>query len=309
MTYIEAVIRPLCRERAQTLTIEADVPPHVIPLMDILRVNRIFFNLLSNAVKYTQSGGTILCRLKGEVSEEGRYSLRATVSDNGRGISEAFQKILFDPFTQEGRSDVSYDRGSGLGLAIVKRLLESMGGDIQVSSRVGEGTEFTLHAAFDCVPDTQRQSEGTAAPQTVDLTGCHILLCEDHPLNQEIARRMLSAKGAEVTVAEDGRQGVDLFAASPEGFYGAVLMDIRMPVMDGYAAAAAIRALSRGDARTVPIIALTADAFAEDVRKSTAAGMNAHVAKPVDPAVLFAVLKKMIAAQGDTELGRQFHHE
>ena len=137
-------------------------------------------------------------------------------------------------------------------------LVVILGGDIQAPRRIGEGTEFTLYAVFDCVSDAQRQSEGAAAPQTVDLTGYHILLCEGHPLNREIARRMLSAKGAEVTVAEDGRQGVELFTTSPEAFYGAALMDIGMPVMDGYAAA----------------------------------GRNAHVAKPVDPAVLFAVLEK-----------------
>ena len=293
--YIDAVIRPLCREKKQTLYVDIGRADGVVPLMDVLRVNQIFFNLLSNAVKYTPEGGTISCVARDRRGPNGKLALTAKVSDTGIGISEAFQEVLFDPFTQEQRDDASERRGTGLGLAIVKRLLDSMGGSISVKSRVGEGTTFTLLAEFDCVPD--EGAENGAAPGGGDdagaLAGRRVLLCEDHPLNQEIARELLSARGVSVETAENGRQGVELFRKSPPGYFDAVLMDIRMPVMDGYAAAKNIRSLRRADAGSVPIIAMTADAFADDVRKCFAAGMNGHIAKPVDPSRLYAVLSEV----------------
>jgi CheY-like chemotaxis protein/two-component sensor histidine kinase len=294
--YIDAVIRPLCREKKQTLCVDVGRADGVVPLMDVLRVNQIFFNLLSNAVKYTPEGGTISCVVRDRRGPNGKLALTAKVSDTGIGISEAFQEVLFDPFTQEQRDDASERRGTGLGLAIVKRLLDSMGGSISVKSRVGEGTTFTLLAEFDCVPD-EGAASGTAPGGEDDaavLAGRRVLLCEDHPLNQEIARALLSARGVSVETAENGRQGVELFRKSPVGYFDAVLMDIRMPVMDGYAAAKNIRSLRRADAGSVPIIAMTADAFADDVRKCFAAGMNGHIAKPVDPSRLYAVLSDVL---------------
>ena len=296
MDYLEAVIQPLCDEKNQLLRIEKDIPEDRTPLMDILRINQIFFNLLSNAVKYSSEGSVILCRLNAVISEDGRFHLTAQVIDHGRGISDSFQKVLFDPFTQEGRSDVSSSRGSGLGLAIVKRMLDRMGGTIEVKSRLGEGTTFTLQAAFDSIPAGQ-QSASSAEEPAFDFHGLHVLLCEDHPLNQEIASRLLTARGIEVSIAEDGQRGTSIFANAPVGFFDAVLMDIRMPVMDGYQAARTIRGMNRGDAETVPIIAMTADAFADDVKKCEAAGMNAHLAKPIDPEKLYAVLEKLIQGQ------------
>ena len=294
--YLDAVVRPLCREKNQSFAVDAQTLPDAVPLMDPLRVNQVFFNLLSNAVKYTPEGGAITCRIRERRTETGRLALEARVIDTGIGMSGEFQRVLFEPFTQEGRSDVSESRGTGLGLAIVKRMMDLMGGTIRVESAVGEGTTFFLNAEFDCVPACEAESAARAAAPGGDagtLAGKHILLCEDHPLNQEIAEALLEEKGMRTVVAENGRLGVARFRESPAGFFSAVLMDIRMPVMDGYQAAKAIRALARPDAKTVPILAMTADAFEEDVQKCLDAGMNGHVAKPIDPAALYAALLRV----------------
>jgi signal transduction histidine kinase len=291
--YLDAVVAPLCREKHQNFRIEAQPAPNVAAVADPLRVNQVFFNLLSNAVKYTPEGGTIVCRLRERLLGENRVTLDGEIADNGIGMSESFQKVLFDPFTQEGRSDVSEARGSGLGLAIAKKLMDLMGGTIRVESAVGKGTTFFLHAEFDCVPDAGPDAEESARASggSDTLRGRHILLCEDHPLNQEIARALLEDQGMQVTLAEDGRRGVERFSASAVGYFDAVLMDIRMPVLDGYGAARAIRALERPDAGTVPILAMTADAFADDVQRCLQAGMNGHIPKPIDPEVLCASLR------------------
>lgn len=302
-SYLDAVIRPLCLEKNQKFTVEMNLPHGMVPVMDVLRVNQVFFNLLSNAVKYTPEGGAVTCRLSGRQTGDRRFFLTAQVADNGRGISPEFQKILFDPFTQEGRSDVSDNRGSGLGLAIVKRMLESMGGAIEVESAPGAGTVFTLRAEFDAIPSCEYAAAGAGKSPSPKprLSGRHILMCEDHPLNQEIAARILMSGGMDVKIAEDGQRGAAMFAESPAGYYDAVLMDIRMPVMDGYEAARAIRALDRPDAGTVPIIAMTADAFEEDIRRAMSVGMNAHVAKPIDPQLLLDAISAQIDAAANAK--------
>ena len=225
------------------------------------------------------------------------------VGDTGIGMSAAFQQHLFEPFTQEYRDDVSLGRGTGLGLAVTKKLVDLMGGTICIRSASGRGTTVTLCGIFACVPAWTPAAAPAAGDDGI-LAGRRVLLCEDHPLNQEIACAMLSAKKLLVDTAENGQQGVELFARSPAGFYQAVLMDLRMPVMDGYAATAAIRALDRADAKTVPILAMTADTFAEDVQKCLASGMDGHISKPVDPAALYELLKKFFAGQALTANGR-----
>jgi PAS domain S-box-containing protein len=290
--YLNAVIRPLCAEKNQTLIFSAEPDGRFVPLMDPLRVNQIFFNLLSNAVKYTPEGGIISCSIKEHVNSAGRMVMEGEVRDSGIGMSEEFQKVLFEPFTQEGRSDVLKTRGSGLGLAIVKRMLDLMGAGISVSSRPGEGTVFTLRGEFDCVPagESPRELPNAAPDDYGRLSGLHVLLCEDHPLNQEIAKSLLREKNMLVTTADNGQAGVEMFARSPEGFYSVVLMDIRMPLMNGYEAAERIRALERADAGTTPIIAMTADAFADDVKRCLSSGMNGHVSKPVEPEKLYGAI-------------------
>ncbi len=297
VAYLEAVIEPLCREKNIKFVVDAETVSGVDMLMDPLRINQVFFNLLSNAVKFTPEGGTVTYRLCEKRIGKNRISLTAQVIDNGIGMSEEFQRVLFDPFTQENRKDASAERGTGLGLAIVKKIMDTMGGTIEVHSKIGEGTTFIVHADVDCVPAREISDAKPADASSGEdalLAGKHILLCEDHPLNQEIAVTLLKAKGLNVSVAEDGKIGLEMFQKSLLYFYDAILMDVRMPVMDGLQATESIRALDRPDAKTVPIIAMTADAFAEDIKKCMDVGMNGHVAKPIDPPLLYQTLVSFI---------------
>jgi len=306
--YLDSVIRPLCAEKNQTLNVETVAVATVIPIVDILRFNQIIFNLLSNAVKYTPEGGTITLTDYNELIGDHRERLNVTISDNGVGMSEDFQKVLFEPFTQEERSDSAENRGSGLGLAIVKKMVDRMGGTISVESALGKGTTFHMTFDFDYLDEDQatwkkREPVMTDADEK-SLAGLHILLCEDHPMNQQIAVKLLRDKGMLVEVAENGQRGVEHFSRSTDGFFDAVLMDIRMPVMDGYEACRTIRALNRSDAGSVPIIAMTADVFKEDVDRCRAAGMDGHVPKPVEPeglyqAILWAVKTGHVPAGSD----------
>ena len=179
--------------------------------------------------------------------------------------------------------------GTGLGLSIVKRLVEMMGGRIEVKSKLGSGSEFTVYLSFE---RADAAAEPQAAEPQADLSGKKVLLCEDNPINTEIARAVLEARGLEVVCAADGRRGLETFAASAPGTFDAVLMDIRMPVMKGYEAAARIRALNRPNALTVPIIAMTADAYEDDVKRCLDSGMNVHIAKPIDTELLFKELSR-----------------
>ena len=295
-SYIDAVIRPLCEDKGLRLVLDVRPRGDAVPLLDALRANQILFNLLSNAVKFTPAGGTVTVRVQSAPTRENRLGLRVAVSDTGIGMSREFQQHLFEPFTQEYRDDASPSRGTGLGLSITKKLVDLMGGTIRVRSEPDRGTTFFLRAAVDCVP-AARLPDGAAdrsAPDYAALAGRRVLLCEDHPLNREIACALLSDKGLAADTADNGQKGLELFARSPVGFYQAVLMDIRMPVMDGCEAAAAIRALDRPDAGTVPILAMTADAFAEDVQRCLNAGMNGHLAKPIDPDTLYGTLEKLL---------------
>jgi len=293
--YIDAVVRPLCEEKNLHFEMEARPPETRVPLFDKLRINQIVFNLLSNAVKYTPEGGTVrYCSHFGDVREDGTIPVCIEVSDNGIGMSEEFQKILFEPFSQEERPDAPKVRGSGLGLSIAQKMVSLMGGTIQVQSGIGKGTTFTVRLTVGSVPLPTEPLQGDTPAGTDNperLAGRHILLCEDHPLNQEIARTLLMEKQMLVEVAENGQRGVELFSRSMVGYFDAVLMDIRMPVMNGYEAVEAIRALPRPDAKTVPILAMTADAFADDVQKCLDAGMNGHIAKPIDPEQLYGALR------------------
>lgn len=295
--YLNALFRPLCEEKGLALMFTGAADPGLVPILDKLRFNQIVFNLLSNAVKYTPEGGTLEHHLEISVSNR-KMSLTVAVSDTGIGMSREFQKILFEPFTQEQRYRGASSRSgsSGLGLSIVKKLLELMGGTITVRSEEGKGSTFTVGITADCVSRTELGTvrAGELSMERKSLAGRHVLLCEDHPINQDIARAILEKKGMIVEIADNGQTGKERFARSPTGFYDAVLMDLRMPVMDGYEAARAIRALDRSDAESVPIIALTADAYEEDVKKCLAAGMNGHVAKPVEPEILYAVLEREI---------------
>jgi PAS domain S-box-containing protein len=295
--YLDAVIKPLCKEKDQKFILQEDVTVKKVPLADKLHMNQILFNLLSNAVKYTPEGGTITYTIKGKELADNKVCIEHVISDTGIGMSAEFQKKLFEPFTQEGRNDISNTRGSGLGLAIVKRLVDFMGGTITVQSQLGKGSTFTVRLNFDSVP----AASCTAVADSTDsgdefkcLQGKHILMCEDHPLNQEIVKALLLKKGMQVTIAEDGQQGVEFFRKASHFFYDAVLMDIRMPILNGYEATQAIRSLDRADAKTIPIIAMTADVFAEDIKNCLAKGMNGHISKPIDAGQLYKTLAQKI---------------
>ena len=295
--YLDSVIRPLCAEKSINFSSHIATIEGYTPLMDKLRINQIVFNLLSNAVKFTPEGGKVDYSCVFKKKSETRLGMTIKVSDTGIGISPEFQKILFTPFSQEKRSDIADNRGSGLGLAICKKMVDLMGGSISVESRLGKGTTFTVQIDFDTYKE---KTEETEKPKEVlpsgypSLKNAHILLFEDHPLNQEIAKALLESKGALVEVANNGLEGLKAFELSAPHFYNAILMDIRMPIMDGYDATKALRRLERKDAKTIPIIAMTADAFADDVAKCLACGMNAHIAKPIQPDLLFATLEKQL---------------
>lgn len=301
--YLDSVIRPLCEARGQTLEVNGEINGTCIPVLDKLRINQVVFNLLSNAVKYTPDGGTI--RLHNEERINGdKLELTISVIDNGRGMSEEFQEVLFEPFTQEDRvrSMESMSSSSGLGLAIVKKIVNMMNGTIEVESRLNKGSRFTIRILTDYVTADKYKSaaeEGEASCEKSNLKGRKVLLCEDNAINQEIARSILEQAGMEVTLADNGKKGADIFANSPVWYFSYVLMDIRMPEMDGYEATRTIRNMDRADAAAVPIFAMTADAFEDDIQQCREAGMNGHIPKPLDPEQVYKTLGSLFGAGGE----------
>ncbi len=260
---------------------------------DRVRLQQILVNVLSNAVKFTPAGGHIMFIIERLDENAASVTDRFTIKDDGVGISEDFLPHIFEPFSQESDLEASCD-GVGLGMSIVKKLVSLMGGDIAITSKKGEGTEVTVTLSFErakTAPAREKTNEFSV------LNGARILLCEDHPLNAEIAVRLLRARGCSVECVENGKLGLNAFAASKPGYYDAVLMDIRMPVMNGLEATQAIRALDRADAKKIIIVAMTANAFAQDVQKSKDAGMDGHLAKPIVPRLLFETLDALITGK------------
>ena len=255
-------------------------------------LKRLLMNVYSNAVKYNKDNGSITVRCR-ELRTEGDTAwFEFICADTGIGMSEEFQKYLFEPFAQEHSTARSAYDGTGLGMAIAKALTEKMGGTITFTSREGEGTTFRITLPFRIDTAGRLPQQPAAEPEVSDaLRGMRILLAEDNELNMEIAEFMLQSAGAEVTEAHDGREAVELFRASPPGHFDAVLMDVMMPVLDGYQATGIIRTSDRPDAG-VPIIAMTANAFVEDRQRAREAGMTEHLAKPLDRAVLVRTLQR-----------------
>ena len=254
-------------------------------------LRRILLNLFSNAIKYTPEDGTICVTAKELLGHNGKAVLEFCVQDNGVGMSREFiEKYLYKPFTQERDSARSKYQGTGLGLAIVHNLIDIMQGTIRVDSEPGHGTTFTVTLPFDI--GTEPVQTETSEVKADCIREMKVLLVEDNALNCEIAQALLEEYGAVVTTAADGRQAVELFKASPVHGFDAILMDIMMPVLDGLAASREIRHLARKDAASIPIIAMTANAFAEDQEKSFDAGMNEHLTKPLDQHKLLKVLAK-----------------
>lgn len=293
------LIRPDAEQKGQKFQVETVDLEHVSVLGDGVRIRQILLNLTSNAVKYTPTGGTVRLSLR-----EGAYFSASTsryiftVEDNGIGMSTAFQKKLFRPFERAEDSRVSRIQGTGLGMAITYNLVKMMNGTIEVESQLDVGTRVTvvlnLRIAQPMIASEEAlsQSENPSTEPIQFRNGSRVLLVEDNELNREIARYMLEEAGLVVEEAGDGQEAVDKFAASPVEYYQIILMDIQMPLMDGYEATQQIRALARPDARGIPIVALTANAFAEDVGRAREMGMNDHVAKPLDAARLLETLKR-----------------
>ncbi|MEG2214282.1 MAG: ATP-binding protein [Oscillospiraceae bacterium] len=274
-------------------------------LGDGIRLQQILINILSNAVKFTKPGGTVRLDISLIASDKKRADIRFKISDTGIGIGDEFLPNIFKPFSQEHNGSTSSYGGSGLGLAISKNLAQLMGGDINVDSHTGVGTVFTVHIPFG-IPTGNAEPKEYAATEyqaEYDFGGKRFLLVEDHQLNVMVAKKLLEHKKAAVDVALNGRFALDMFAAAPEHTYDAVLMDIRMPVMDGLQAAEGIRAIDSAYAKDVPIIAMSANAFEDDVSKSRSAGMNAHLAKPIDPDLLYGTLYRLLHGEGEKNNG------
>lgn len=288
---INTVIRPLMEERKIQFIFRIDHPVDAI-MVDSLRFNQIFFNLLSNAAKFTPQGGRVEFICEQMEPKNNQVGIRARVKDNGIGMSEEFQKHMYDPFAQESLQMGDRQRGTGLGLPIVKSLVDMMGGTISVKSELGKGTEFIIElyvteGKIQEVPEEQIRS-------LTNLKNSRILLVEDNEINVYVAKLILERVGCKVSVARNGKEGVMMFDSTEEGYYQAILMDVRMPVMNGLEATKAIRNLNRKDAAIVPIIAMTADAFENEKKNTIASGMNYHLSKPINPELLYKILSEYI---------------
>ena len=257
-------------------------------------VKRILMNILSNAVKYNKENGDIYISCREIVSEQPEMmTMEFVCRDTGIGMSEAFQKQIFEPFSQEDNGSRTKYAGTGLGMPITKKLVEKMGGTISFESKEGAGTTFVIRIPFRI--DTDRDSKVEAGEKTeASIRGLHILLAEDNELNMEIAEFILQNEGADVTKAWNGREAVEIFEKSRPGEFDIILMDIMMPVMNGYEAAKMIHSMDREDAKMIPIIAMTANAFTEDRIKAKEAGMGEHISKPVDGKLLVKVIHELV---------------
>ena len=294
---IESICRPQAEAKGQRFDVFIrDISAENV-MCDSVRLNQVLINLLSNAIKFTPGGGLIQMALYEEVSPRGEGFVRVhiRVKDNGIGMSEEFQKRIFDSFAREDSARVHRTEGTGLGMAITRFIVvDAMGGTIGVNSRRGQGTEFHVTLDLERAEAAEEAQEAERpAERGRDLSGRHILVAEDNELNWEIASELLSGEGLVLDWAENGQTCVEMLQASPVGYYDAILMDVRMPVMGGYEATQVIRTLERED-RDLPVIAMTADAFAEDVKRSLDCGMNAHVAKPIDVREVMRLLDKFI---------------
>ena len=302
---LNTIFQPQIAERNQTLMVIKENIRHEWVNGDQVHLMQIFSNLLSNAVKYTQEGGKIQflveeCETKSSVYAKYRF----LVSDNGMGMSADFKETIFDPFTRAEGSVTNKIQGTGLGMAITRNLVEAMGGTIDVESELGQGSCFEvlidLRIAEDRSVSSTVQEEKNEQNDNI-FQGMRFLCAEDNELNAEILTELLKIEGAECTICENGEEILKTFEKSAPGDYDMILMDVQMPVMNGYEATKAIRRSSHELAKKIPIIAMTANAFSEDIQHSLAAGMNAHVSKPVEMKVLEKTIRSIKSGGGGTE--------
>lgn len=294
ISVLRTMFEPLCSRKNITLSIKAGQIKSQM-FVDKVRFNQIFFNVLSNAVKFTKKGGKIEFILSELVKTDKGAIAKFLVRDNGIGMNQRFKKNLFQPFSQEHNDLLNQTQGTGLGLAIVKNIITLMNGNITVESEEGIGTSVFIELPLEFV------AEETEIPKTVrnkseqsNFSNVHVLLVEDNLINREIAVRILERKDIKVTLAENGQEAVDTFINAKEGAFDAIIMDVRMPVMDGITATRKIRGMEREDAKRIPIIAMTANAFDDDRRECLDAGMNAHVSKPINPVEVYEILSRIM---------------
>lgn len=304
---VEEIIRPLATAKQQEFTVELDEDG--VFFADKGRLSQVMMNLLSNAVKYTGTGGHVRFSVRNEPSPvPERRNVTFEVADNGRGMSEEYMKTLFTPFSREHRPEESAEVGTGLGLPIVQNLASLMGGTVSVESKIRQGTTFTILlpipvSTSETVEDIGRtdgnagstgrgQARKYLSGSEKPLAGLRILAAEDNELNTEILKAYLTINGADLTVAENGKVLLDIFSQSSEGSFDVILMDIQMPVMDGLEATRTLRQLDRPDAKSIPVIAMSANAFSDDVAASLDAGMNAHISKPIELSALIRALEE-----------------
>ena len=304
---INTLFRSQIDEKKQTLTIIKENIRHEWVNGDQVHLMQIFSNLLSNAVKYTQEGGKIQflieeCETKSSVYAKYRF----LVSDNGMGMSADFKETIFDPFTRAESSITNKIQGTGLGMAITRNLVKAMGGTIDLESELGQGSCFEVFIDLRIAENRTvalAAQEEIAEPDSNTLKGMRFLCAEDNELNAEILMELLKIEGAECTICENGEKVLETFEQSAPGDYDMILMDVQMPVMNGYEATKAIRRSSHELAMTIPIIAMTANAFSEDIQHSLAAGMNAHVSKPVEMKVLEKTIRSIKSGGGHRNAG------
>ncbi len=289
---MRSTIGQQCKEKNIDFIIDG-VKESKVVIADKVRFNQIFLNLLNNAVKFTPEGGTVTYRVKMRNIHKDKIDYIFVISDTGCGMSEEFQEHMYDAFVQEGNNRTNAVRGSGLGLAITKSLVELMGGTIECDSKLGIGTTFHIYLTLPISKGNIIKPDERNNDDYNILFGKYILLAEDHPINAQICQMLLEKKGMRVRHAENGQEALAIFELSDEDTFDAILMDIRMPFMDGVEASKRIRSLTRRDAATIPIIAVTANAFDEDRRLTKEAGMDEHLSKPIDQKELFSLLLKV----------------
>ena len=295
ISQLDSIIRQQANQHGQTFTVETRLQ-HENVLADPNRLNQVLMNILSNAVKYTPTGGHIRFEVDELPRNEHYARYRFVVQDDGIGMSEDFQKTLFDPFTREERSGTNRVQGTGLGMAITKSIVDLMGGSIGVESATGKGTRFEMVLEFPIDAEADHAQQVQALPEetedTSPLCGMKFLCAEDNAINAEILEMLLEANGASCTICSNGQEIVDAFASVKPGDYDMILMDVQMPVMDGLEATRRIRSGENPLGRIIPILAMTANAFLEDMQKSREAGMDEHLSKPVDIAALEQTVKR-----------------
>lgn len=296
LNMVDTLVNPLMDEKHLNFHPELNPGEYTISV-DKLRLIQIFFNLLSNAAKYTPEGGDVWFEVHNMAVKDDRLRIKFVVRDNGIGMSEEFQQNLFTPFTRERTQTNLKTQGTGLGLAIVKGLVDTIGGTISVKSKLGEGTEFSVEFDVDIVAHRELTKQESASGDTYDLNGLRVLLVEDNELNTYVAQLILETAGCIVTTADNGEVALKKFTEADASSFDIILMDVRMPVMNGLEATRAIRSSDHADAKSIPIVAMTADVFEDERSTILDAGMNDFLAKPINTDSLYKVLWNNVAAK------------